>query len=205
MTVIAGEDVSVRFRSPTALSWFDSSLSSISLGSNVLSISKSMSLPCARLVPSVDPYGTTVVEVDVQIPRDCPSMKYLLHPRREGAVHMPSFSFSAAVNSSTIKGLSYSEDAKALAVVFHSGLSYMYTGVPKEIAIGLLGAESVGNFHSTRVKGYYPYLKVGLQDQAEIRQSESHRMSALEVAITSGTALDQLDEVTKHPRKRAKR
>jgi hypothetical protein len=81
---------------------------------------------------------------------------------------MPSFSFSAAVSSSSIKGLSYSEDAKALAVVFHSGLSYMYTGVPKEVAIGLLGAESVGNYHATRIKKHFPYLKVGLQDQSEV-------------------------------------
>lgn len=90
---------------------------------------------------------------------------------------MPSFSFSAAVNSSSIKGLSYSEDAKVLAVVFHSGLSYMYTGVPKEIAVGLLSSESVGSYHSSKIKGHYAYLKVGLQDQAEMKLSEPHQVS----------------------------
>lgn len=85
---------------------------------------------------------------------------------------MPSFSFSAAVNSSTVKGMTYSEDAKALVVVFHSGLSYMYTGVPKEVATSLLSAESVGNYLSSKTKGRYPYLKVGLQDQSELKASE---------------------------------
>jgi hypothetical protein len=102
---------------------------------------------------------------------------------------MPSFSFSAAVNSSTIKGLSYSEDAKALAVVFHNGLSYMYTGVPKEVATGLLSAESVGSYHSSKVKGCYPYLKVGLQDQAEVKFSDPHTVSEPQVDQLTSQAL----------------
>lgn len=75
------------------------------------------------------------------------------------------FSYSAAVSSSTIAGLAYSEEGNTLAVTFKSGLSYIYTGVPKATAVGLLGADSVGEFHNTEVKGCYPYLKVGLQDQ----------------------------------------
>lgn len=98
---------------------------------------------------------------------------------------MPSFSFSAAVNSSSIQGLSYSEDAKVLAVVFHSGLSYMYTGVPKEVAVGLLGAENAGNHYATKIEGVYPYLKVGLQDQSKVKFSEPHQVTEPSMELTS--------------------
>lgn len=119
---------------------------------------------------------------------------------------MPSFSFSAAVNSSTIKGLSYSEDAKALAVVFHSGLSYMYTGVPKEVAIKLLAADSVGSCHASEIKGCYPYLKVGLQDQSEVKRDQPHTIveesSPYVRAIVAGDALDKIDESKKYGKNR---
>lgn len=81
------------------------------------------------------------------------------------------FTFSASPSSSVIKGIAYSEQVGALGALVltvESGLTYLYTGVPKSVATGLLGAESVGKFYNKEIKGKYPYLKVGLQDQAEI-------------------------------------
>lgn len=84
------------------------------------------------------------------------------------------FTFSASPSSSVIKGIAYSEQVGgqgalgALVLTVEGGLTYLYTGVPKSVATGLLGAESVGKFYNKEIKGKYPYLKVGLQDQAEI-------------------------------------
>lgn len=87
---------------------------------------------------------------------------------------MPSgpFTFSASPNSSVIKGIAYSEPGGALVLTVEGGMPYLYTGVPKEKAVGLLGASSVGSFYNKEIKGKYPYLKVGLQDQAEIHIEE---------------------------------
>lgn len=108
---------------------------------------------------------------------------------------MPSFSFSAAVNSSSVQGLSYTEEGKVLAVTYNSGPSYIYTGVPKHKAVECLGAESVGNYIATQIKGHFPYLKVGLQDQALVK-------TPAPTETATETAQAPVAQVVRHPRRR---
>lgn len=103
------------------------------------------------------------------------------------------FTFSAAVNSSTVKGIAYSEQNKTLAVNLWSGLNYIYTNVPKNVAVAFLGAESVGSFFVKEIKGYYSYLKVGLQDQSVFTEAQENT----ETPVRAGNRSNLMNEFIK--------
>ena len=97
------------------------------------------------------------------------------------------FNFSATVNSETVRGLAYTEEAQTLAVTFTSGLTYIYMNVPKKVAVELFSADSVGTYFNTEIKGYYKYLKVGTQDQV-VTKSRPHTIPVEEPAPEIGMA-----------------
>ena len=65
------------------------------------------------------------------------------------------------VSSSNVASVAYERSTQTLAVTFLHGGTYHYSGVPEDIYLGLLSAESVGSFLHQNVKGIYPYKKVG--------------------------------------------
>ena len=64
------------------------------------------------------------------------------------------------VTSSNIREISYDRGSQTLYVQFLHGGEYSYSGVPEDIYLGRLSAESVGSFLHQNVKGIYPYKKV---------------------------------------------
>jgi hypothetical protein len=66
------------------------------------------------------------------------------------------------VESSNIAAVGYDADAQTLAIQYRSGGVYHYAGVPAETHADLMGAESIGKFIGTSIRGRYEFEK---QDQ----------------------------------------
>lgn len=64
------------------------------------------------------------------------------------------------VVSSSIHSVGYSPVDSVLEVEFASGGVYRFYRVPRQVAVGLLGAESKGRFFADRVRGRYTYQRV---------------------------------------------
>lgn len=62
------------------------------------------------------------------------------------------------VDSSNIKALGYAPDT--LLILFNSGITYSYDGVPADVFEAMAKAESVGKFFHQAVRGKYHYTKV---------------------------------------------
>jgi hypothetical protein len=66
------------------------------------------------------------------------------------------------VESSMIQAVGYDPDNRELEVLFNSGKTYRYIGVPKEEYEGLLNAESKGRYMRGHIIEVYPdYLVRG--------------------------------------------
>lgn len=63
------------------------------------------------------------------------------------------------VSSSNVEAVGWENGT--LEVSFLNGSIYQYSGVPQDVYLGMLSAESVGKFLHQNVKGIYPYTKVG--------------------------------------------
>lgn len=63
-------------------------------------------------------------------------------------------------NSSQIKITKYNEEKKVLRVTFNNGGIYKYDGVPLELWLELIKAESVGKFFYAKVKGIFSFTKI---------------------------------------------
>jgi hypothetical protein len=67
----------------------------------------------------------------------------------------------AKVESSNIESLGYNSDTAILAVKFLNSGTYLYAGVPLEIAAPMLTqAFSVGSYFAQNIKGRYKYCKL---------------------------------------------
>jgi hypothetical protein len=64
------------------------------------------------------------------------------------------------VESSNVAEVGYDADSETLVVLFHNGGMYAYDGVPATTFDQMVGAESVGKFFNTNVKGKYDFRKV---------------------------------------------
>jgi hypothetical protein len=63
-------------------------------------------------------------------------------------------------SSSHVQGVSYDEDTQELVVSFAKA-SYLYSGVPPQVANGFAGAASAGQYLDTAIKAAeYPYKKL---------------------------------------------
>lgn len=65
-----------------------------------------------------------------------------------------------SVESSMIQAVGYDEEAKALRVVFNSGKTYEYDGVPKAVYDELMAADSKGGFMRQAIIDCYSYRRV---------------------------------------------
>ena len=54
----------------------------------------------------------------------------------------------------------YDEDPAELDVTFASGKIYRYAGVPLATYVGLLEADSKGEFFNENIKDVFPYVEV---------------------------------------------
>lgn len=59
------------------------------------------------------------------------------------------------LRSTSLSFVKYDKETEELVVTFHSGRSYTYESVPKEVYDGLLKAESAGLYYAQRIKGVY--------------------------------------------------
>jgi hypothetical protein len=63
------------------------------------------------------------------------------------------------VSSSCIAVVGYDLSDKTLAVRFHGGTEYRYTGVPLETYQALLAADSIGKYFNADVRDTYPHQR----------------------------------------------
>ena len=64
------------------------------------------------------------------------------------------------VVSSNVASVGYDEDSLTLEIEFKNGTIYQYFDVSKNIYDGLIGADSVGGYLASHIKGKYRYSKV---------------------------------------------
>lgn len=65
-----------------------------------------------------------------------------------------------SVSSSNLRSVGYDPAKNILEIEFHGGRVYQYTGVPRSIYNGLMGASSHGKYFHRRIKGRYPYTQI---------------------------------------------
>lgn len=61
------------------------------------------------------------------------------------------------VRSSVLRSVGYDEDARTLEIEFASGAIYRYFEVPPVVFVGLMAAESLGEYFSHHIRDEYPY------------------------------------------------
>lgn len=59
------------------------------------------------------------------------------------------------VNSSVISEVDYDKDTSVLTVIFNSGASYDYNGVPEDVYEDLINAPSVGSYFVRNIRNNY--------------------------------------------------
>jgi hypothetical protein len=64
------------------------------------------------------------------------------------------------IESSMMTRVQYHEDARELDIVFATGKTYRYVDVPPELYLGLLEAESKGEFFNEEIKDVFAYGEV---------------------------------------------
>jgi hypothetical protein len=62
-------------------------------------------------------------------------------------------------SSSHVQGVSYDEETQELVVAFAKA-SYLYSGVPAQVANGFADAPSAGAYLDQNIKGSYSYKKL---------------------------------------------
>ena len=65
------------------------------------------------------------------------------------------------VESSMIHAVGYDAEKRIVEIVFNTGRTYQYGGVPPEVFEGLLKAESKGRYFLANIKDAYAYWQVG--------------------------------------------
>jgi len=65
------------------------------------------------------------------------------------------------VESAAIRDIGYEPGARRLNVTFVSGERYAYERVPGEVCRAFLEADSKGRFFQAKIRGRYPYRKLG--------------------------------------------
>ena len=65
-----------------------------------------------------------------------------------------------SVESSMIQAVGYDTKARILEVVFNSGQTYCYEGVPSKVYKGLLAADSKGRYMRAEIIDAYPDYRV---------------------------------------------
>jgi hypothetical protein len=65
-----------------------------------------------------------------------------------------------SVSSSNLQSVGYDASTQTLRIAFHKGGVYDYSGVPKSVYDGLMGASSKGSYHASYIKNSYPYKKI---------------------------------------------
>lgn len=63
------------------------------------------------------------------------------------------------VDSTTINKVGYDAESTTLRVMFHSGSTYQYTGVPKDLFESLMSAKSIGKFFGAGIKDQFTTFK----------------------------------------------
>lgn len=64
------------------------------------------------------------------------------------------------VVSSNLASVGYVARAKVLEIEFHSGAIYRYRDVPAEVHVGLIHAESKGQYFGRRIRGRFEFRRV---------------------------------------------
>ena len=64
------------------------------------------------------------------------------------------------VESSMIHAVGYDSKKRVLEVVFNSGRTYCYEGVPPKVYKGLMSAESKGQYMRSEIIDVYPYAQL---------------------------------------------
>lgn len=64
------------------------------------------------------------------------------------------------VRSSNLHSVGYDPATQTLTAQFHEGGSYAYLGVPPQVHVDLVAAQSKGQFHREAIKGRFRTVKI---------------------------------------------
>ena len=64
------------------------------------------------------------------------------------------------VESSMLRSAGYHPERSILELEFNNGRIYRYFGVPQEVVVELMAAESKGRYFLDQIDDLYPYLQV---------------------------------------------
>ena len=65
------------------------------------------------------------------------------------------------VSSSNIAAVGYDEASQTLYGQFRHGGTYAYSSVPNSVYIGLMSANSKGEYHRANIKNSFAYQRIG--------------------------------------------
>lgn len=68
-------------------------------------------------------------------------------------------SWTKDVFSSNVRSVGYDPETQDLIVTFKTGSSYIYSGVPEELAVSLAMAPSVGQMLNSEIKPNYGFRR----------------------------------------------
>ena len=64
------------------------------------------------------------------------------------------------VVSSNLSRIRYDQESNTLEIEFQGGRVYQYFDVPVQVFEGLRNADSLGQYFSKNIKGYYRYARI---------------------------------------------
>ena len=76
------------------------------------------------------------------------------------AFSLDDVSLTETPNSSCFSKIGYSDAHETLVLVFRSGGTYLYSGVPASVWQSFRTADSLGRYFNTKIKGNFPSEKV---------------------------------------------
>jgi KTSC domain len=70
------------------------------------------------------------------------------------------FMLATAVESTTLRSVSYRRVAQVLLLEFQSLVVYCYFGVPEDVYRELMAADSKGSYFNRKIRGRFPYRRL---------------------------------------------
>lgn len=83
-------------------------------------------------------------------------------------LHRPGVEYYHDFESSNIESMEFDFQKNVLKVEFKSGVSYLYSSIPHNVAYNFKHAQSKGQFFALKIKNCYPVKRLNFNNETEI-------------------------------------
>ena len=83
-------------------------------------------------------------------------------------LHQPGVEYYHDFESSNIESMEFDFQKNVLKVEFKSGVSYLYSSIPHNVAYNFKHAQSKGQFFALKIKNCYPVKRLNFNNETEI-------------------------------------